>query len=81
LKHGIGAILGRLAAIIAGLLLLGIVLKLLVAVLAPILPAQLAQGLVAGWNLLYSIVSPAIGPIMAVGILLAICWVVVGLRK
>ena len=79
--RGIGSILGRVVMVIAGLLLLGVILKLIVSVLAPVLPSQLSQGLVAGWNLLYALVSPAIPPIMAVGILCAICWIFIGLRK
>jgi hypothetical protein len=44
------------------------------------LPAQLYEGLSAGWNKVYSLIGPAIGPIMAVLILAAIIWVAIGRR-
>jgi hypothetical protein len=35
----------------------------------------------AGWNLLYGLLGPAVGPIMAVVILAALIWVVLGRRR
>jgi hypothetical protein len=66
--------------VIATLLLVGIVLRLIVAVLAPVLPAQFTHDLTSGWNMLYGMVSPAMAPIMAVLILGALCWVIIGRR-
>jgi hypothetical protein len=66
--------------IVAGLLFAGLVLKLIAAMLAPVLPGQLYQALSAGWNLLYGLLGPAIAPIMAVVILAALIWVVNGRR-
>jgi hypothetical protein len=80
MRPTLGSILGRVVAVIASLLVLGIALQLIVAILAPVLPVQFGQALGAGWNMLYSIVSPAIAPLMAVVILGAVCWVVVGKR-
>jgi hypothetical protein len=79
-RQGLGAVLGRVAAVIGGLLLAGIILRLIVAVLAPVLPPGFMGALTAGWNMLFGIVSPAMGAIMAVVILAAICWVIVGRR-
>jgi hypothetical protein len=78
MRPNLGTIFGRVAAVIGGLLLVGIVLRLIVSILAVVLPPELSHSLVAGWNMLYGIVSPAIAPIVAVGILAAIVWVFVG---
>jgi len=79
-RQGFGPILGRVLTVIATLLLVGIILRLIVAILAPVLPAQFARDLNSGWQMLYGIVSPAMTPIMAVLILGAICWVIIGRR-
>ncbi len=50
------------------------------AMLSPVLPPGFMAVLVAGWNMLYGIVSPAMASIMAVLILGAICWVIIGRR-
>jgi len=76
MRSGFGALAGRVAAIIGGLLGVGIVLRLIVAILQPVLPSGLMQSINAGWGMLYSIVSPALPPIIAVGILGAIWWVI-----
>jgi succinate dehydrogenase/fumarate reductase cytochrome b subunit len=68
----------RAAIIVGSLLLFGIVLRLLVAVLSPVLPGGFMRDLKAGWQMLYGMVAPAIPPIMAVLILGAVCWVVMG---
>ena len=81
MRSGFGPVLGRMVAVVAGLLLVGIVLRLIVAVLQPVLPAQFAHDLASGWGMLYGIVSPAIAPIAAVGILLAVVWVISALRR
>jgi hypothetical protein len=74
--RNIGSVMSRVVGIVAGLLLVGIVLRLIVAILSPVLPAAFMRDLNAGWNMLYGIVSPAMAPLMAVLILLALCWVV-----
>jgi hypothetical protein len=71
----------RVAVVIGGLLLFGIVLRLLGAILQPVLPGSLLRDLNAGWQLLYGIVSPAMPAIAAVGILAAKCWAVLGWRR
>lgn len=81
MRQGLNAALVRVVAVIAGLLLVGIILRLILAILEPVLPAQFTRDLMAGWNLLYSIVSPAMPPILAVGILCGLCWVIVGKRR
>jgi hypothetical protein len=81
MRQGIGPILGRVVAVIAGLLVVGIVLRLIMAILSPVLPAPFMQIVTAGWNTLFGIVSPALVPIIAIGILAAVCWVVIGRRR
>jgi hypothetical protein len=73
-------ILGRVLLVIAGLFAVGIVLRLIVAVLEPVLPASLMRDLGAGWSYLYGIVSPAMPAVMAVLILAAVAWVITGRR-
>jgi hypothetical protein len=80
MRKGLNAALVRVVAVIAGLLLIGIILRLLLAILQPVLPDLLLHDVMASWNLLYSIVSPAMPPILAVGILCALCWIIVGKR-
>jgi hypothetical protein len=50
-------------------------------VLQPVLPAKFANDLAAGFDFLYSIVSPAIPAIGAVGILAALVWVIAARRR
>lgn len=80
MRYGLGPILGRVVAVIAALLVVGIVLQLFVAILSPVLPAQFRRDLGFGWDLLYSMVSPAMAPIMAIVILCALCWIFIGRR-
>ena len=74
-------VLGRLLGVVGGLLVVGIVIRLLGAVLRPVLPPVLMNGLDAGWGTLIDILTPALGPIMAVLILAGICWVVASKRQ
>jgi hypothetical protein len=68
----------RAAVVVGGLLVFGIVLRLLTAILSPVLPASLMQSINAGWALLYGIVTPALPAIIAVAILSAIVWAIMG---
>ena len=68
----------RLLLITGGILLGGISLRLLMAIFAPVLPESLMKDLSAGWEMLYNMVSPAMAPIMAIAILAAFVWVVMG---
>jgi hypothetical protein len=78
MHRGPGPVLVRIAGIVGGLLVAGLLLRLIVAMLSPILPRQLSQGLVAGWDLLYGMVLPAAAPIFAVLIVALIIWAIVG---
>ncbi len=80
MRNGIGPILGRIFGVVASLLLLGIMLRLVTALLAPVLPAELMQMLTSGWQLLFGLVGGAWAPIAAVLIVCALCWVVLGRR-
>jgi hypothetical protein len=81
MRPNIGTIFGRVVAVVSGLLLAGIVLRLIVAILQPVLPARLSHDLAAGFDFLYAIVSPAIPAIGAVGILAALVWVIASRRR
>ena len=76
--HQFNQILTRVLSIIGALVLTGLVLRLIAAILSPVLPGALMRDLSAGWGLLYGLVAPAMPPIMAVLILAAICWVILG---
>ena len=73
--------LGRTLAVLGALVVAGIVVRLIVAVLADILPAQLWNGLGAGWTELWNIIAPALGPLAGLGIIAAIVWIIVGRRR
>jgi hypothetical protein len=81
MRQGIGPVLGRVLTIVAGLLLVGLLLKLVAAMLTPVLPAAMSQLLAAGWNLLFSLLGNALPAIAATAILGALLWVFVGRRK
>lgn len=81
MRHGMGSILGRVVGVIAGLLLVGIVLRLLLAVLQPVLPDIFMRALQGGWDMLLGILGPALSAICAVVILGALVWVVIGKRN
>ena len=74
-------VLGRIAAVIGSLLLLGLFLRLLMLILRPILPPALMTTLSDGWSTLMALIDPALGPLAAVGILATLVWVVIGRRK
>ncbi|MFI0406006.1 hypothetical protein [Actinomadura sp. 3N508] len=69
-----------MVAVVAGLALVGIVLRLIGGILSPVLPPEFMQGFRSGWHLLYSTAGPAIPAAMAIAILLAILFVVIGRR-
>jgi hypothetical protein len=66
----------RIIAVVGGVVLVGLALRLLGNILKPVLPGTLMQALSDGWNLLYGMVSPSVAAIAAAGILVALCWVV-----
>ena len=80
MRPGLGAVLSRIVAIIAGLVVLGVVLKLLAAVLQPVLPGWLFDSLNAGWGLLLGVIGPALAPLAAIGIVGALVWVFMSRR-
>jgi hypothetical protein len=81
MRQGLGPIVGRVVTIIAGLLVVGLVLRLIMGILSPILPASLMQIVSAGWNMLFGMVGPALPAVMAVLILGAVVWVFVARRR
>lgn len=81
MRQGIGPVLGRLAGVVAGLLVVGIVLKLVIAALSPVLPPGVMQVISAAWNTLFSIIGPALVPVTAISIVALACWALVGRRR
>ena len=81
MRHGIGPVVGRMVAIVAGLLLAGLAMKLILAILSPTLPVGFMQVVTGGWNMLFGMVGPALPAIMAAIILGALCWVFIGRRR
>ncbi|MGW3959109.1 hypothetical protein ACWED2_04755 [Amycolatopsis sp. NPDC005003] len=70
-----------MAAIVGGLLAFGIGLRLLVGILQPVLPGELMSDLAAGFDLFFSIVRPGLVPLIAVGALCAVGWIILGVRR
>ncbi|WP_370943297.1 hypothetical protein AB5J62_29920 [Amycolatopsis sp. cg5] len=70
-----------MAGIVGGLLALGVVLKLIMAILEPVLPAPLMGEIQAGWDMFFQLIAPAMPAIIAVGILCAIGWIILGARR
>lgn len=81
MRQGIGAILFRVAAVAGVLVVVGIVLKLLVAILTPVLPESMNRDLMAGWDLLYGYVASAMPAVMAGVILISLLWVISNRRQ
>ena len=81
MRQGNGFILGRIVVVVAGLLVLGLFLRLIAGVLSPILPSPLWQAITTGWNMLFGMVDPALPAIGAVVILGGIIWVFLGRRR
>lgn len=75
------SIIGRCLGILAGLVLVGVVMRLTELVLRPVLPPWLMNALDQGWDTLMRILSPALGPTAAILILAGLCWVVASRRK
>lgn len=80
MHRGLTSILGRFIAAIGIILLVGVVLRLIVGILEPVLPAGFMHDLSSGWGLLYSILSPALAPIYALLIVAGFIWVAIGKR-
>jgi len=74
-------IIGRCLGVLAGLLLVGIVMRLTELVLRPVLPPVLMNALDQGWSTLITILSPVLGPIAAILILAGLGWAVASRRK
>ncbi|WP_143765529.1 hypothetical protein [Catenulispora acidiphila] len=70
----------RVLTVIAGLALVGIVLKLIGSILTPILPASFNAALSSGLAHLVTIVSPAIPAIGALAIIALVLWIITGRR-
>ena len=80
MRSGFGLILGRIAVVLAGLAVAGIVGKLVLLVLAVVLPGAMTGFLAAGWAKLLGIVGPAVGGLAALTLVAIGVWVVAGRR-
>ncbi|WP_067469382.1 hypothetical protein [Actinomadura macra] len=74
-------VLVRIVAVIAGLTLVGLVLRLISGILAPLLPTEVWAALAGGWRQVYGLVAPAAGALGALAILVAIVYVIIGTRR
>ena len=74
-------LVGRLFLFLGCLLLLGIVIRLVMAVFAPVILEAMQQGLVAGWEQLSGIMGPAIPAIAALVILAGFVWIIIGYSR
>lgn len=79
-RFGLWPILGRIIGVIATLAIVGILLRLIGAILTPILPPSFMQALNAGWQKLYNLAGSAVPAIMAIIILGALLWIILGRR-
>ncbi len=79
-RSGLWPLLSRVIGVIAVLALVGILLRLIGAMLTPLVPPILLRDLGAGGQLLYSVASPAVPAVMAVVILGALIWIIIGRR-
>jgi len=75
-----GGLGSRVLSVIAGLALVGIVLKLVGAILSPILPAQFKAALSEGLAWLFAQVGPAVPAIGALAVLALLLWIITGRR-
>jgi len=80
MRQSLGQTVGRVLAVLGGLVLVGIVLRLIVAILQPVLPEWFMTSLSGGWSTLFGILSPALAPIFALLILVAGVWIIAGKR-
>jgi hypothetical protein len=80
MRAGLGPVVGRVVAVVGGLLLVGLAIRLILAMLLPILPASFMSAVTAGWNTLFGMVGPALPAIAAALILGAIVWIIIGRR-
>ena len=71
----------RIVAVIGGIVLIGLALRLVGNVLKPVIPGLLWQAFSDGWTLLYRMISPAMAAMAAAAILAAFCWVVMAWLK
>jgi hypothetical protein len=80
MRHTPSAILGRVVTVVAVLVLVGLIIRIVGAILSAVLPDALVLDLNSGFNMLYGFVSPGMAAIMAGVILVALVWVITGRR-
>jgi hypothetical protein len=74
-------LLMRLLALLAGCCLVAVLFRLIGAILSSVMPPPLLAVLVDGWNEFWTVISPAVAPLAAIGIVIAIVWLVHTGRK
>ena len=72
--------LGRVLAAVGGVLVVGVVGRLVDMVVQAVLPPPLAAGVGQGWSTLLGIISPAWGAIMGLVLVVVGVWIIVGQR-
>ncbi len=68
-------------ALLGLLCLVAVLFRLTGAMLSEVMPPPLLKALTDGWNELWQIISPAVAPFVAIGIVCAIAWLVLNGRK
>lgn len=80
-RGSFGPLLSRVLMVVGATLVAGLVLRLIAAMLSPVLPPLLVRDFGKGWDLLYRMVEPAMPAVMAVGIVCVLWWVITGRRQ
>lgn len=75
------ALLARTVAVIAAVVLLGVLTKIIGGIFVGVLPPALVLGLAAGWQELYGLVDGAVGPIVGLLILVTAVYIAIGGRR
>jgi hypothetical protein len=78
MRFSVGAVVGRIVVGLAIVLLGAIALRLVAAMLGPLLPPGFISAVKAGWELLASSISPGIAGLMALAIVGVAWWVIAG---
>jgi hypothetical protein len=73
-------LLVKVIGIVAFLVGVGLLVKIIAAILTPILPPTFTATIAAGWGNLYSLVGPSIAPIAALAIVALIAFTFIGKR-
>lgn len=77
---GTGGLVGRVVSLLGGIVFVVLLVRVLNAILRPILPAGVIGFLGSGVQTLYGYLNPAVPGIAALAVLAAVWWLVMGRR-